>query len=174
MTIEISEIDLGQAGAPKQARVTLAQTQVLDPSIICPDSYLDNVKKAEKSELLKAQADRIRKQLKRALLDEPNFIFFPELSIPWEMQEELREWAVKEKVYIIGGLTYGPDYQNTCAVFPPFERDEIPLQYKLNRAPGEHEDVKTGQTHSIWNEFIQTFFWNLYYFYSYVSIRKPI
>jgi predicted amidohydrolase/DNA polymerase III delta prime subunit len=144
MAIEIIEIDLKQVGAPKQACVTLAQTQVLEPSKIRPDSYQDSVEKAEKNQLIKMQSELIRKQLKRALLDEPNFVLFPELSIPWEMQDELREVAIKENVYIVGGLTYGPDYQNTCAVFPPFEIDKLPLQHKLNRAPAENENVKTG------------------------------
>ena len=144
MAIEIIEIDLKQVGAPKQARITLAQTQVLEPSKIRPDSYQDSVEKAEKNQLIKMQSERIRKQLERALLDEPNFVLFPELSIPWEMQDELREVAIKENVYIVGGLTYGPDYQNACAVFPPFEIDKLPLQHKLNRAPAEDENVKTG------------------------------
>jgi len=128
MAIEIIEINLKQVGAPKQARITLAQTQVLEPSTICPDNYLDSVKHAEKNQLIEIQSEHIRKQLERALLDEPNFVLFPELSIPWEMQDELREVAIKENVYIVGGLTYGPDYQNTCAVFPPFKSDNIPLQ----------------------------------------------
>lgn len=145
MAIEIIEIDLKQIDTPRNARVTLAQTHVLEPTKICPDSYLDSVGKAEKNKLIEIQSERIRKQLKRALLDEPNFVLFPELSIPWEMQDELREVAIKEKVYIIGGLTYGPDYQNTCAVFPPFKSDKIPFQYKLNRAPAENINVKTGQ-----------------------------
>ena len=144
MAIEIIEIDLKQVGAPKQACVTLAQTQVLEPSKICPDSYQDSIEKAEKNQLIKIQSERIRKQLERALLDEPNFVLFPELSIPWEMQDELREVAIKENVYIVGGLTYGTDYQNACAVFPPFEIDKLPLQHKLNRAPAEDENVKTG------------------------------
>ncbi|MCK4397909.1 MAG: hypothetical protein KAV25_02830 [Methanophagales archaeon] len=144
MAIEIIEIDLKQVGAPKQACVTLAQTQVLGPSKIRPDSYQDSAEKAEKNQLIKMQSERIRKQLERALLDEPNFVLFPELSIPWEMQDELREVAIKENVYIVGGLTYGPDYQNACAVFPPFEIDKLSLQHKLNRAPAEDENVKTG------------------------------
>jgi len=175
MAIEITEIDLGQAGPAKQARVTLAQTQLLEPSVICPDSYLDPIKKAEKSELLKAQAERIRKQLKRALLDNPNFILFPELSIPWDMQGELREWSIKEKVYIIGGLTYGPDYQNMCAVFLPFERDEVPFQYKVNRAPSEHENVKTGRRILIFkNSGFGTFVSVVCYDFTSLRISKEI
>ncbi|MCK4731994.1 MAG: hypothetical protein KAT65_05990, partial [Methanophagales archaeon] len=145
MAIEIIEIDLEQVGTPKSVHITLAQTQVLEPSTICPDNYLDSVKHAEKNQLIEIQSEHIRKQLERALLDDPNFVLFPELSIPWEMQDELREVAIKENVYIVGGLTYGPDYQSTCAVFPPFKRDNIPLQYKLNRAPAEDKNVKTGQ-----------------------------
>jgi ABC-type antimicrobial peptide transport system ATPase subunit len=86
MAIEIIEIDLEQVGTQKSVHITLAQTQVLEPSTICPDNYLDSVKHAEKNQLIEIQSEHIRKQLERALLDEPNFVLFPELSIPWEMQ----------------------------------------------------------------------------------------
>ncbi len=145
MVIQIEIIDLKQIGSLMPARVTLAQVQVSDPSKVCPDGYLDTIKMTEKKNLLAIQGERIRKNLKRALLDDPNFILFPELSIPWEMQDELREIAIKENVYIIGGMTYGPDYQNTCAIFPPFKFENLPFQYKLNRAPAEDKNVKTGQ-----------------------------
>ncbi len=145
MAIDTKEIDLKQTGAPKQAKVALAQTKVPDPSKICPDIYLNPQEKIDKETLLKSQRDLITKQLKRALLDEPDFILFPELSIPWDMQDELRKYAIEKSVYIIGGLTYGPKYENTCCIFPPFECEPLPLQYKLNRAPREDENVKTGQ-----------------------------
>ncbi|MBU7045906.1 MAG: AAA family ATPase [Theionarchaea archaeon] len=145
MAIDTKEIDLKQTGAPKQAKVALAQTKVPDPSKICPDIYLNPQEKIDKKTLLKSQRDLITNQLKRALLDEPDFILFPELSIPWDMQDELRKYVVEKSVYIIGGLTYGPKYENACCIFPPFECESLPLQYKLNRAPREDENVKTGQ-----------------------------
>lgn len=146
MAIKIVEIDLKQIGPPKQARVTLAQTNVPDKTKMRPDSYLKSAEKAEKNQLVRMQSERIRKQVERALQDKPNFILFPELSIPWEMQDELRKTAAKAGVYIIGGLTYGPDYYNACAVFPPFKSFKLPLQYKLNPAyvAGEDKNVKAG------------------------------
>ena len=144
MTIEIVEIDLKSVGAITQARVTLAQTISPDPSKTRPDIYLNTVEKAEKAHLIEIQQERIRKQLQRAILDEPNFIVFPELSIPWGMQEDLQAFAEKHHVYIIGGLMYGPEYENACAVFTPFKDIVIPLQRKLYRAPIEDQRVKTG------------------------------
>ncbi|MFC2146772.1 AAA family ATPase, partial [Acidobacteriota bacterium] len=144
MSIEAIEVDLKQCCAPTGARVTLAQTQVPEPPKMRPAKYLDDVAKSELKDIIEQQSERIRRQLKRALLDEPNFILFPELSIPWEMQDEIRKYAIREKVYIIGGLTYGPNFENACAVFTPFKIDKMPIQYKLNRAPAEDKNVKTG------------------------------
>ena len=145
MAYNILEIDLKQSGPLKKARVSLAQTKVPDPSQIQPNGYLNPNEKIKKMELVRIQSARIRDQLKRAMLDKPDFILFPELSIPWEMQGELQKFAKQQKVFIIGGLFYGPDFQNACAIFPPYGDCRIHLQYKLNRAPAEDENVKTGR-----------------------------
>ena len=145
MLIKITKINLGQTAALQQAKVTLAQTVTPNPRKLVPDAYLDTVKKAEKKKLIEVQIGRVRKQLERSLLDEPHFIIFPELTIPWEMQDELCDFAVEKGVYLIGGLTYGPAFENVCRVFPPFKRDNALVQYKLNKSPKENKNVKTGQ-----------------------------
>ena len=144
MAINIKEFDLKQGTVPKKAKVVLAQISAPRPLEIIPDNVLDSVEKAKKNNIIQHQTELVRTQLERALFEKPNFIIFPELSIPWEMQEELKEFAVKKKVYIIGGLFYSPNFENACAIFTPIEENSIPLQYKLNRAPKEDQRIKVG------------------------------
>jgi predicted amidohydrolase len=144
MRVTIREIDLGCAETPKCARVTLAQTFVANPSLFRPDGCLTAPERRDKSQWIEKQSQEVRKQLQKALLDDPNIVVFPELCIPWQMQDELRRFSEENGVYIIGGLAYGPSYENSCAVFVPFRGHEVPLQCKLNRAPGEDTNTKTG------------------------------
>jgi predicted amidohydrolase/DNA polymerase III delta prime subunit len=144
MRVTIREIDLGCAETPKCARVTLAQTVVANPSLFRPDGYLTVTERTEKSRWIEKQSQEVRKQLQKALLDDPDIVVFPELCIPWQMKDELRRFSEENGVYIIGGLTYGPSYENSCAVFVPFGGREVPLQCKLNKAPGEDTNTKTG------------------------------
>jgi hypothetical protein len=144
MAINIEEFDLNFGTEQKKAKVVLAQISAPNPSDIIPDNELDSKGKADKINIIKKQTDLVKIQLERAMFDSPDFILFPELTIPWEMQGELRELAIKKNIYIIGGLFYSPNFENACAVFSPIDRKPIPLQYKLNRAPKEDSRAKEG------------------------------
>ncbi len=144
MGIKIVPVDLGQTTPPKQALVVLAQIMVQDIHKMRPDKVLTSSRERDdKRKSIEVQSARIRNYLNQAFQDNPNFIVFPELSIPWEMQDELHKIAVERGVYIVGGLTYSPDFYNPCAVFPPFKDLELPLQYKMNPW-GEDKNVKAG------------------------------
>jgi len=144
MAINIEEFDLNLGTEQKKAKIVLAQISAPNPLDIIPDNELDSSGKANKVYIIKEQTELVRIHLERAMFNKPDFILFPELTIPWEMQEELKEFAINKNIYIIGGLFYSPNFENACAIFSPIDGKPIPLQYKLNRAPKEDSRTKEG------------------------------
>ena len=144
MAINIEEFDLKQGSVPQKAKVVLAQISAPNPLEIIPDNALDPKGKANKIKIIHHQTELVRSHLERAFFEKPNFILFPELSIPWEMQEELKALAEDKNIFIIGGLFYSPNFENACAIFSPIPDKSVPLQYKLNRAPKEDPRTKEG------------------------------
>jgi len=122
----IVEIDLKIPDNKDTANVVLVQTCACPAD---PEEKVHHIKK-------------IRQLLKNALDKKPNFIVFPEFTIPWELCTKFQNIARSKKVYIIGGLApYSNDDYNCAKVFSPYEVDTL-IQHKIKIPPIEQKAAK--------------------------------
>ena len=118
--------------------VTVAQTEVpldwFDENLQFRTSYVTT------------QKQRILRCLKKVW--NTNFLVFPELCFPQSISWDLKKYALRKKMFIIGGFEYTVDKRNICKVFTPsgkiFEIEKLqPSKYDVGMKTGKCLNVFT-------------------------------